>query len=375
VAITSALTPQFPPPGREVALQLTASVGNFIRLWIVDAPEGSSLRADLDGADEDESRPASRLEVFAERTGQVHRFIPDVGGAYVFEAQEITKGLSTGGGFVNAPTAQQTEVLVGGVATVTVYIGQRTTQRVGISSPQLLGTATLALWTFNVTIRATTLAAHGEETPALINPEGTLGRGAALDSAVVTALGAIADTTAASFVGTASAVASDLITKFNAHRTQATVHNANDTDNAINTAFVSSGVSEVGLIQTVNDIRLRFTRHQQNDNAGAGVDTANYHDDKLDFTHRVLAPVAGDLTSAIVLLADLARAFEAHRVQVSSPDLHDVSDTTNVLAARPAHIDLHEKFSAALAIATAAATDNAGTVTLIGSGGFVLETL
>ncbi len=382
MAITETVVPQFPVPRRTAQITFNVTGGNFVRVWVTDAPDGSAFRNSLD------EKRLDREQVFEGTAGAaganpapaVFNFTPDKSGAYVFAAIGFTQGSSTGGGFDQAATAAPSETIVGSEETITIYVGQRLVQQVGYIVPEL-GDARgqLVIWIFNDTVRATNVETHGEKTPAIVNIPSLKARTAALDSAVVTALAALEDQTAVTIRGSFDTVMDDFITNFENHRANGTFHANADTFNTISNVF-KQAQGEVGFVRATNESRQRFVGHQTN-LASGGLPNGDYHSPSStpssDWLHRVLSPRAGTFPEAVTLLGDLMRAYEDHRTQVSNPDLHDSSDTTNVLAARPPVFDVHEAYSQALSdvATTGAATDNQGAAELVHTGGFVEETL
>lgn len=166
MAVTVATAPLLVVPTRRVRFTATLTAGgNWWRLWCTNAPFGSALRRRLDETD------AGRIELFAGDVQTVYETQLEHGGVYTLVAQEYTKGATTfGGGYQNDPDSAPTETKIGGENTLTQYVGQRLTTRVGTPA---LGTALLTLWVWNATIQATTLGQHGEETPALTLPTTT----------------------------------------------------------------------------------------------------------------------------------------------------------------------------------------------------------
>lgn len=360
---TLSLSPTHPTPGKpvRVTLTLTESGTNFVRIWITDAPIGSEHRRKLDEGS------TTRIEVFAGAASDVWSFEGDRAGSYVFTAQEYTKGgLGFGGGYAGDRRADgrapQQETKVGAESLFSISLMQRLTMRLGAGE----NTATLALHVRGTTITATTIEAQGELTPAIVNPSSARARTAAVSTDVVTALNALAETTGSDALGDLKTILNEMIDDFNAHRTQSGVHSANDTNNVVLAGFKNAS-TDAALIRSAAELVQKLDRHMRNDNAGAGTGTAAYHS-AADHTNTLVTGPPGSRAQVIAALADVWRAYEAHRVQTG---VHSSNDTTNTLAALPKLLNLHRRFLEVVAAGTPSATavDNAGAVTLMAGAG------
>jgi hypothetical protein len=198
---TLATMPVYAPPVREtqVIFTLTGTGANFVRVWVTVAPPDSELRAKL------EQSTQSRVEIYKGEGGDKaplrRKF--DKGGKYTLVAQEYTRGASDyGGGYEGSPDSAPSETKVGSEVTLELFIGQRMTAEIGSSGDA----ATLVLWVWDNTIRATTIAVHGEASPALQSDQPTARALAAIESATVqAALEAIAGVTVdAAITGTSA---------------------------------------------------------------------------------------------------------------------------------------------------------------------------
>jgi hypothetical protein len=363
------VSPTYPIPGRpcELTFVLTESGANFARIWVTDAPLGSDLRAKLTASG------TSRLPFHTGDVGEKHpvQFRPDKGGVYTFVVQEYVKGTSYGGGYQDDPNAAPSETKVGAEATLTLQVGQRVTQRVGVKGD----TATLALWIFGSTIRPTTIEVHGEVTPALMSPTSPRAVIAVETTAVKTELANLANASVATALGTLATIVANMVGEINDHLalTSGSVHNAADSDNTLPVGL-STTVSPKDLPATVNAILKALRQHYTNDdNTGAGPDSAAYHKiSSVNRNDRVNLPLfdsAGDLEQAYAALADIWRSYEAHRVLTS---VHGAADNTNALAALPTCLKLHKEFLAVLASSSPSspATVNSGVVTAVSVAGF-----
>lgn len=372
---TIASLPVYPIPNREARVVFTlAGVGaNFVRVWVTVAPEGSKLAAEL------KESTQNRFVVYAGDGGenQPWKFTADKGGKYTLVAQEYTKGSGFGGGYEGDPLGAPSETKVGGETTLTLEIGQKFTQRIGVG----VDIATLVVWCWADTIRKTTVALHGEDSPRVENDAPTPPAKTAMEtSGVVTALAALADTTCTVALGTLSTIVAQMVTEINDHiALAATTHNAADTHNAIPVELAASP-TPLTLVEFVNDALLKMRRHRLNDHGGdtvvgtpPGTGSASYHSvggsKRGDFANMPLFQTAGSQEEAYGALADIWRAHEGHR---ASTVVHGTADSTNTLTALPKMLEVHRQFLAVLASLTPAAppAQSSGAQLLISVGGF-----
>jgi hypothetical protein len=345
--------------------------GNFVRAWCTAAPPGSKLRKLLDDTG------ATRVVVYSGDSGNAWVTEWDKGGAYSIVAQEYTRGAATtGGGYSESPSNAPSETKIGTESSLTIYVSDRVEIPVGFGKH----TATLLLFVNSDTIRATSIANHGVLSPELINPSGDGARIATQDTTVRTKLAALADVAAATVCNELYLVIDDFKTRFDAHRvlTAGSVHAASDADNSL-IKVIANIKSSDALIDAVNECRSKFERHARND-SGGGTNSATsvYHaasGPAPDGKNLLVKGGAGDTAQARAAMADLHRAYEAHRAQTSAPAAHGAVDSANALLALPALLQLDSAFAAAVASATptAPATSNSGAVVLVArSGGKVI---
>lgn len=347
-------SPAFATTKKAARVTLTLNGGgNFFRIWVTNAPLGSALKTKL------QQGSLSRLEVFSGSPADIWEFEADKAGAYVFTAQEYTRGgVTFGGGFKGDPDGFSSEVKVGVEGALTLRFGQRLTMPIGFGQDR----ATLVLWVWDATIKPTTFDLHGETSPAIQGATTSRAITAASSTGVTTALTALENVTATTALGTLTTVLNEMIDDYNAHRVQGSVHSANDTNNVIASSFKGAN-SEAALKRSAAEIIQKLDRHMRNDNAGAGTGSAAYHS-TADGTNALLTGPPGSLAETIGALADVWRVYEAHRA--SGTPIHSAADSTNTLAALPKLLDVHRQF---LAMTQPLApsppeTANAGAVTL-----------
>ncbi len=364
MAITLSSEPTYPLPGKTVKLTLTPTGGgNYVKLLCSEAPAGSKLQEEI------ESTGASLVAVLEGDAGKRFDFTPDKAGAYVFTAREITKGasaLGSGGGYAGSPAGYQSETLIGSTD-VTLHAGSRLTFPLG-AGPD---TAELVLYAWDTVVRPTLESVHGERSPWINNPKTDRAKNAAQSSAVVAALATFTDVAATTIAGSFATTATDLIDKFNAHRTQGGVHAANDTNNAIDGAYRNPYTPEA-LKQSVAELLRKFKRHITNDSS-TGAGSAGYHapsgNRAADWAARPIAELTSDLATTLITLGGLHLHYETHRATAGA--IHGSADSTNVAAALPAITAIHSAFIGELikASPTPPTTTNAGAVTLISAAG------
>lgn len=318
--------PVYAPPVREtqVIFTLTESGSNFVRVWVTVAPPDSELRSLL------EQSTQSRVQIYQGDGGanspMKRKF--DKGGKYTFVCQEYTRGASAyGGGYQGAPEGAPSETKVGTESTLSLFVGQRMTAELGANGD----TATLVLWVWDDSIRATSLGVHGEVSPALQNDSPSPRARMAMESATVTALvDALAGMTVDDATAGWDSFLEDFISNWNEHLTEAGVHDNHDTENEIPDGL-SNAASSTTLKDALAEIVLRLRYHYTNDAQLGGVtsgrDSASYHTGNDNRNLPLIAGVSD--ADAFFALADLYRSYEAHRVSAS---LHDAPDTVNALS-------------------------------------------
>lgn len=358
MAIVLTTTPTYALPGD--AVPLTASItggtgATFIRLWCTDAPEGSVYKTLL------QKTGATRIEITppdAPSAGGISPTVPfnaqlDKGGRYTFVGQEYSLGATSyGGGYSNAPDAYKTETKIGSEQTLYIYIGQRLTQRLGSSA---YGNASLLVYAWNDTIRATTIETHGVLSPDIILPSSPRAASAAAATAVRTQLAAFAGLAVSALAPNLNALAAEVRTKiplhFNNnggtyHRIASTGAASPDTDN--DTAIErlpGRCTTPAELVQTANVLYGRLRAHMTNGFDGL----STYHDNNPDYVNLPIADGAGgeaDLSYAYAAVADVLLAYTQHRADTTS---HGVADVTNtVTTALGPLLTLHQYFLAAM---------------------------
>lgn len=367
-----ATLPVYAAPGRDVKVvfTLSGSGSNFIRVWVTAAPPGSELRKQIDDSTQ------NRFKAHEGDGGADHPWQRtfDVGGKYTLVVQEYVRGASDyGGGYQNSPAGAPSETKVGAEVTLSLFIGQRMTSSIQVGADTL----ELALWVWDTTIRGTTKADQGEDSPVLTATSETPRARAAVESAsVVAALAALRDALATQALGSVSTVLTNLVAKWNAHLVESGVHASDDTLNGMKPGF--GGVtSAASLAETISEILPLIRQHYLNDAVLGGTvfgrDSADYHDisgiKKNDSRDLPVIQGASGLADGYWAVAELCRSFEAHR---PSTDFHPSPDSVNYLDPRPLLMQLGEAVLEVLASTTflTPSTQSFAAVFLIAGGGF-----
>jgi len=371
MSVSFTVAPSFPVSGKSCRISFSASTGSRVRLFVTTAPASSKFTKELT------DNGATRTQVYEGDVSAPFDFVPDVGGVYTFAAQEIQtpgfvggfKGdtrafIDIGGGTLGS------EKILSPESTLTLYVGTRLSLRLGAGGD----TATLAFWVWNDTIRATTVAVHGEATPAVLNPRSERAKTAARSSTVLSAVAGLVGLTAQAARGsdaTLRALLDNVRTVASLHFGNAAAHANADSDNQIGTELLPNALAPDSLAPFMNDALTRNRSHYTNDQDGTGPGSAgssSYH--KIagnivpDYGNATLFRSVASPEEALNAIADLIRAHEAHRVDTT---VHTAADNTYVVSATiPQLITVMRKFleSVAKSTPTAALGDSSGAALL-----------
>lgn len=385
MAITLTTTPVYALPGDAVPLTATVdTAANFVRLWCTDAPEGSVLKNRL------VKENATQIEILPPKTtpsGGIAVSVPfnaqfDVGGRYTFSAQEYTQGAtSTGGGYANDPQGYSSLTPIGALQTLYVYIGQRMTQYIGSAA---YGSGSLLVYVWNDTIRETTVTTHGLVSPAIIDTSTPRAAAAASASGVLTQLAlfknAAVSTLSPNLAALITEMKADIPKHFNNTGPAGPVNyhqnpptgNTPDTDNDTAIEALSSRVgTPEALVRAAQVLSGRLSLHMSNGASGESY----YHAKEPDYENALTANGVGsaaDLSSAFAAIADVYRAYEAHRIDATS---HVVPDTNNAITTVLGPLlSLHKEFLSAMrTLSPAAAGGQQTAAVVLNSYGFRLE--
>jgi hypothetical protein len=354
-------SPTYQLPGGKFNITASATVGNFVRVAVTSAPEGSAYDNQIVEANTTEL-VIGEIPVDIVWSG----FEPDIAGAYTLKLYELQVGATDYGGYYQGDPDEWPSETIVGTSTATIYAGQRLELSVGAGSD----TATLALHVWDTTVRETTVAEQGVATPALLDPKTSKAVTFTEDATVVSALSDMIDVAASSVAIDPTTQLDSIITEFEDHLVEAGVHAANDTDNTPATSSLIGATSQAQILNSAGTILQLMRQHFDNDSgAGQGAGSASYH----SVADRANAPVVSppsDYAQSTFSIADMRRAYEAHRVNTT---YHASADTTNTVAA-PATgtlLALYEAIAVVLAAPspTPPSTDNPGTTVMVHRGG------
>jgi hypothetical protein len=359
--------PTYPIPGRPIRIGLTVGTGNYARVYMTAAPLKSSWHAKL------EKESSNRILVHHGDERVAWTFTPDVAGKFVFEADDITKGATEHGGRqVGDPNGWNQETVTPPISDLTIIVGSKLDLPCGAGKDR----ATLRVYLWNDTVRATNVETHGEATPAIVDAKTARIENVCRAANVVTALANLVDQTSSTLVGSGiDGILTNAITNVRAHLADplTTWHTASDNDNQTTIGYQSADNPE-RMQRALTQLLSDFDAHMRNDN-GTGTGTAQYHingagNPITDWVDALLWTACGSQAEATIAVADLWRAYEAHRVRFASPPagylVHLAADATNTLTALPANsvFSVHYAVLVELAktnpSATAPATSNPG---------------
>lgn len=362
------VSPIYPVPKRPVtiAITLTDPAATYVRIWGTDAPEGSSLKDVL------KKGGLARVEVHEGGGGAAAPWTDfdfNVGGIYVFAAQEYSRTTGAhGGSFEGDPKGFPGDTAIGAEVTLTIAIGQRLTLQLGAGKD----TASLVFHVWGDFVRGTTVADHGEFSPDIIKPTSAKAATAAKATGVLSILPNFKNVPSASIIGDLPAKFLELLTKYQDHigNVPGFFHANPDADNTMSLLF-GSHTSPHTLAAGINKFAGILSRHFRNDKNGTGSGSAAYqYHTSFDQTNLPLITNASDMGQVYALLADCRRAYEAHR---TAAGVHALTDTVNVLGTDNMLAQLHALFLASLALSSPVIfqTQNAAAILLPAGAGFV----
>lgn len=373
MAVAIIASPETPVTTKGAKLSFALSGGgNFVRLWCTAAPLGSQLRQQIDASS------SSREEIFsgdALPSSEPFLFKPDVPGKYTVVAQEYRRGATGyGGGYAGDRNGFSSETKIGSETTSSLVFGQRLTMQLGVSPD----TATLVLYVWDDKVQATTFALHGERSPAIVSPSSDAAKNAAATLDTPTTMSAFVDQTATAILGSIDVVTVDMMNNFSAHfATTGSVHAAADPYNGTSTSYAFP-TSKKATLKTVAELLTGLQLHMATDQSrrtpfvSSGQGTGSWHvvsgNVVADNANILIATPPTDMNGAYVAIADLWRAYEAHR---QSTQVHTAADSANDLSSPPMLMGLHVGFLILIQSSSPlpAETENPGVPILVGGAG------
>lgn len=356
MSVTIATRPIYPLPG-DVTVSFTATAGDAVRCWMLDAPDGSQSKADV-------TKAGGPVMVYEGDADRAWSWQPDASGIYVVRVDELSWDV-TGyrGGCRIAPERAVSEQVVS-QQTVKVIVGATLQQGLGWGTT----TGKLTIHLFDSTVRRLTQPINGQDSPRL-DP----GSSSTLNTTEVqAAIAGLAGYTESVLLSSAPAILGALITQFNSHIASTGYHSTADTSNAVPSAMTTL-TSAKGLAQAVTALQDSLGRHVRDYKLGTtpadtGFGKGGYHA-ALSTVGLPQAPAPAGAVGLYAAIGDLLTACVAHFADddahlttgpsVSGPELHSL---------------LYVHYRVAQAIrqvsATLTQTEHAGLPDLLTSGGF-----
>jgi hypothetical protein len=295
--------PVYPIPEQRCELTFSGldPATNQITIYPVSAPIGSRVRGDIDAS------KGTRVEEYTGKSSLPWVFTPDVGGRYVFNVEESTINAPRGKRF-DLDTYGSPDPAIAQTSTVSLFVGERMTLSLG-ESPHA---AQLACYVWNETIRATTLAVHGEDTPALSGATSPRSAIAILDAALLADVATMSGSTVAAFTGTFADQFVICRDAYDLHLTDATFGGQHENPDDLNLCGEGLRATDQTLAQTaLSEFRRRLSAHAvtMTDSGGLGVHW-EYPDSASDAF--ILSGSSGSRSEQYLALADIIVRLENH---------------------------------------------------------------
>jgi hypothetical protein len=292
-------SPEWPVPGDEITLSIDPVLG-----------DATATRFELTSVSDESALETGMLVDAA--GAYIQTFTPDVPGEYGIRSYDVQAFVGLAG--FDADTAAGVREVFCATATTTVYVGSAMLLRMRTIPGH---DATLRLVVHDSTVRAA----------SIVDPATDLARAAILDSAVATAVTTTEGIAVSALAPTLTTRVAALGAAYQGHIANTTAHDPDgDTVNGI---IRDVPYSDEAALLTLAEIYEKLLAHLP-----SGVDNWHNADDTL---HQPITPKPLTKEDATVCASDIEeRVYELHRVTVAGPpDVHDVADTTNVLAAPP----------------------------------------
>ena len=353
-------------PDKPTQLVFTANAGgNLVKVWCTSAPRGSKLREQLDASQ------SERVVVISESDiGKRPQYTFDVGGTYVLQVEEFSKGAETyGGRYRNDPDGYRTESRLA-INEASVNVLSLMQVEVGVS-PDV---ANLQIYVSGDDILETTIATHGFSSPSILKQSTAKMRAVVDTPSVIAALEELGGSSATDAIGDLSAIVTDLIDKFNGHRVEVGYHEAADNYELISASF-RNPLTVASIARSLAACLQHFSNHVQNidpDPAAShnhGPGTGAYHvDNEADWRNLPIAAGGNTMAACWVLASDLHRCFGAHLTS----EVHITPDDVWTLEPLPPLGELHTSILAELAALspTTPPNEHAAKVLLVNGAGF-----
>lgn len=368
MVMTISTNPSFALPGRRTQIIVHGGSEDTQRIRIKAAPKGSKFFRE-DGA---ETTLDSTLD-FQGRIGQeTIVFEPDTSGRYTLIIEDTNKIPDRKPSYDGSPN-QNFQESITARQEVSLYVSAKLTFEMGTGEDK----ATLSLYMNNSTIHGTTVAEYGEEigvTPRLDNPQSMKAEQAIQNLGSSALLSELVGQTASEILGNIPVILDSWCGRFISHFEDTGMHQGYADTISAETTRKARGypTSNVAVQESLNRMNAALVGHMRNDVLDSnGVNAPHPVPDFRDLT---IVSGASDQVSALMLMADLYRAFAAHDVRTSAPDAHN-SAGSNTLSIPGDLILIIVDYLAEIAQLSQSAfsTANPGALVLVSSAGFVSE--
>jgi len=322
MAVSINTSPTAVSPGDTISLDITGAIaGRIAEFAITSVPDQSAIEV---GPIKD---TRGRIVVPTQFTGsrlselgitasgyvvgpRATTFTPDVAGVYGVRATVIRERAAAGS-YEGDPLGEYRRI-VEEFVDGSVYVGSK--QKLTVAA--LGHSVDIQVIAVDSTVRAA----------SLVNPTDTIARMASLDSTVLAAVAALVGVAVSALGEDIQSKTVELRDRFNGHLASVVAHAMAD---AVNDLTAGRAGMKISAIQELNRIRDKYVDHIQG--------TGGWHLNPDLFSWPVAAK-ARDEATATVLIADMQRVYETHRVRTSATtgQVHNNSDADNPLtAAKP----------------------------------------
>jgi hypothetical protein len=343
---------------------------NHVELFATSAPLGSQLRAQID------SETSGRHLVFNGPSSARYDFTPDKGGVYGFLVQEVSRGEAKANVF-QGDRAGAANPTLNAQSSVSVHVGEKLRLKLGQQPDE----CELVACVWGNTITATTVEFYGFGSPALENPTSLRAESAALNAALVAAVGGLSGISVDTALGS---IAADFVTTrngYNTHvaKTTSSIHDNSDELRRLGSGYVAD--DPIAAETSINALRQRFVEHistmfsleppavpDPGDPLNPPLETHDSPDGKAAF---MFSGAASSTQSHFAALADMIVALEIHKANTGS---HSVADDDSVTIASPL-LNVHCAWFRALRLAAPQIPieRNSGAAKLEQLGGFTID--
>jgi hypothetical protein len=335
MAVTLTTRPQYPLPEREIVASFSATLGDYVRVFCVAAPEGSEQRATIE-ADND-----APILLHEGDVGSNWRFTPGMPGRYQLHIVELDRNVTAhAGGWEWDSASVRPEANVG-TTFDSIVVGRPYSQVVGWGE----NTGQLKLHLWDAYVRTVTKLSSGEDSPRLDAAVAAM-KTASIDAAVA-ALGGVSMSALAASLAT---VASNWAAAFNAHcgNSGGAWHPTADTVNVVPSPL-STAVGQPAALVALFQSALRghvLGYAAGNTPSTTGWGRGAYHGATTSHTIPQ-APAPTSPAETFVALGELVLCYELHCA--SGSPAHSAADSANMVTVPTGTLlDVHYQVARAL---------------------------